>query len=470
MKRFGIALGIIALIILVIFFMSTSAVRQTSYFQEDYYHKTVARIDSIRSGMVSDVDSVQAGFARVSITPGLKNPVDNALEGKFIEVPLAGFGARKGAPATGIHDSIFIKTVALKINRQTIVVIGADLLIMPPAITDSVTSLLADKGIGREQLFFSATHTHSSLGGWGGGVIGELFAGKENQNIEKWLVLQISGAITSAIADLRPARIGSGSFKAGSYTRNRLIGESGTKNDDFNFITIEQTGGKKAVIGSFSAHSTTIGSSNMEISADYPGCWQRKIEETPVDYALFVAGSVGSQSPVGKGEGFGKPEFIGEALADSLNAYLPKVTLTDKVAFSASTLKMHLPGYHIRLTSKINVATWLSRILMPLPENVYLQTLRIGDTIWITTPSDFSGEYALQIKNALAVKGFTANISGFNGSYVGYIIPGRYFYFDEYEPRMMGWFGPNMGEYTVDMIRRMTDIVTEAEKIKLSGL
>jgi hypothetical protein len=85
--------------------------------------------------------------------------------------------------------------------------------------------------------------------------------------------------------------------------------------------------------------------------------------------------------------------------------------------------------------------------------------------VWITTPADFSGEYALQIKNSLAVKGFNANVSGFNGSYVGYIIPGRYFYLDEYEPKIMGWFGPNMGEYTVHLIRRITDIITQKEKI-----
>lgn len=84
--------------------------------------------------------------------------------------------------------------------------------------------------------------------------------------------------------------------------------------------------------------------------------------------------------------------------------------------------------------------------------------------VWITTPCDFSGEYALQIKNSLAAKGFNANISSFNGSYVGYIIPGRYFYLDEYESKLMGWFGPNMGEYTVDLIRRITDIVTKKEK------
>lgn len=465
MKKLKLISAILIATLGMLFFICTDRVDHTPYFESAYYKNTCARLDSLRKTTMIVNDSLQAGFARVSITPNLNTTVDNLPEGKFSQVPLAGFGARKGKAATGVHDSIFIKAVALKVNQQTVVLVGADLLIMPPNIIDSVTYVLAKKGIRRDQVYFSATHTHSSLGGWGPGFVGEQFAGKENKNLERWLILQISTAVTSAIADLRSAKIGSGNFNAASYTRNRLIGESGTKNDDFSFITVEQTGGSKAIIGSFSAHSTTLGSGNMEISADYPGYWERKMEKTSANVAIFFAGSVGSQSPTGEGNGFEKPKLIGEALADSLNIHLPQAVLNNRVTFSALSLKLQLPEYHMRATTKINLTTWLSKKLMPLPENAYLQTLRIGNLIWITTPCDFSGEYALQIKNALAAKGFNANVSSFNGSYVGYIIPGRYFYLDEYESKLMGWFGPDMGEYTVDLIHRMTEIVIQPAKI-----
>jgi len=464
-KRFEIILGIILLSVMLVSCFSTSRVERTSYLRADYYQKSVARIDSLKSATEIVIGTIKAGFAKVSITPGLNNIKDIYSEGKFIEVPLAGYGARKGKSATGIHDSIFVKAVALKVDRQTLVFVSADLLIMPPNIIDSVTILLSKQGIRREQLFFSATHSHSSIGGWANGYVGKEFAGNENKNLQRWLVLQISKAVTSAIADLRPARIGSGWFNADSYTRNRVIGESGTKNNDFSFIALEQIGYRKAIIGSFSAHSTTMGSDNMEISADYPGYWERKIEGTSADLALFFAGSVGSQSPVGKGDGFDRPRFIGESLADSLNEHLPQVVLNDKITFSAISLKVQLPGYHIRLTTKISLSSFLSKKLMPFPENVYLQALRIGNMIWITTPCDFSGEYALQIKNSLASKGFNVIVTSFNGSYVGYVVPGRYFYYDQYESKLMGWFGPNMGEYTMDLIRQISKIVTHTENI-----
>jgi len=464
MGKFGIISGMIISILVVIFFVCTDSIDNTPYFENDYFKTSCARIDSLKKCTEIINDSIQAGFTRISITPTLNNAEDNFAEGKFRQVPLAGFGARKGKAATGIHDSIFVKAVALKANKQTLVFVGADLLIMPPNIIDSVTSVLLRKGIRRNQLFFSATHTHSSVGAWGPGYIGEQFSGKENTNMEKWLVQQISKAVTTALADLRPARIGSGDFNAETYTHNRLIGELGTKNNDFSFISIEQIGHKKAIMGSFSAHATTMGAGNMEVSADYPGYWERKMEQT-VDLAVFFAGSVGSQSPSGKGEGFDRPKNIGESLADSLNVYLPKTTLSEKTAFSAITLKMQLPAYHMRLTTKLNLSSALSKKLMPFPENVYLQAVRIGNMVWISAPCDFSGEYALQIKNALAAKRYHTNVSSFNGNYVGYIVPGRYYYMDEYESKLMGWFGPNMGDYTMDLIRQLSKIVTNTENI-----
>ncbi len=422
-------------------------------------------MDSLKLAAVTVNGAVQAGFAKVSITPGLNNPVDNYGDGKFVQVPLAGYGARKGKPATGVHDSVFVKAVALKTDLHTLVFVSADLLIMPPNIIDSVTHILGRQGIGRDQLLFSATHSHSSIGGWASGFVAKAFSGKENKSLQKWLINQITTAVNEALADLKPARLGTGSFNAAAYTRNRVIGESGTKNDDFSFITIEQPGFRKAIIGSYSAHSTTMGSDNMEISADYPGYWERKMEHTSVDLALFFAGSVGSQSPVGKGDGFERPRYIGESLADSLNAHLPAVKLANQVNFSTVSLKMQLPPYHFRITNKKSLPTFFSKKLMPLPQNVYLQALRIGNLIWITAPADFSGEYALQIKNSLAPLGYQVMVTSFNGSYVGYIVPGRYFYYDQYESKLMGWFGANMGDYTMDLIRRISRIVTQTNNI-----
>ncbi|MEZ5107151.1 MAG: neutral/alkaline non-lysosomal ceramidase N-terminal domain-containing protein [Draconibacterium sp.] len=459
MKKAGIIIGGLITILLVLYFIFTGPVSRTPYFETDYYKTSCTKIDSLKKNISLSDDSLLAGFSKVSITPQLGSETDDIENGRFIKVPLAGFGARKGAPSSGIHDSLFVKAAALKVGKQLVVFVGTDLLIVPPNVTDSVMVILSKKGFSREQLFFSATHTHSSLGAWGNSWVGEQFAGEYNPNLVNWLSNQISTAVIKAIADLKPAAIATGNFNAADYTRNRLIGERATKNDDFSFIYLEQQNGKKAVIGSFAAHATTMGDENMQISGDYPGYWERKMENTSVDYAIFFAGSVGSQTNRGEGEGFEKPKYIGESLADSLNVYLKKVTPERELTLSTVSLKMELPDYHIRLSTKRNLATSVCQKINPVPDNSYLQAVRLENMIWITTPSDFSGEYALQIKNALAVKGFDANITSFNGNYLGYIIPGRYFYLNKYEPKDMGWFGPNMGDYTIDLIYQLTEIV-----------
>lgn len=458
LKITGFTLGTIAVILVVLYYWATGPVINTPFYETGYFKKSQHEIDSLKPLSVLVNGALQAGFSKVSITPVLGSSADNIETGEFMQIPLAGFGARKGKPAAGIHDSIFVKAAALKVDHKLIVLVGADLLIFPPNITDSVMKVLNESGICRNQVFFSASHTHSSIGAWGPGFTGKEFAGPENKNVQKWLVRQISKAVLMATANLKPASVATGNFNAARFTRNRLVDDYGTKNDDFSLITIHQNGGKKAVIGSFSAHSTCMGSKNFEISGDYPGFWQRKMEKNGFDLAIFMAGAMGSQTNSGEGEGFERPRFIGESLADSTFRLIEKLALTDTIQFNSVTINLNLPDYHFRITTTRNLSTFLTEKLMPYPENAVLQVLRIGKMVWVTTPADFSGEYALQFKNSLAVQGFDANITGFNGSYVGYIIPGRYFYLDEYEPKTMGFFGPTMGDYTFHLINQLAEI------------
>lgn len=458
MKKTLFILSGLVVFLVVVFLVLTGPVQSDPLLTSAYFKQTMARVDSIKKSEVAVTDSLFAGFSKVSITPGINNSNDDALSGKFIAVPLAGFGARKGKPATGVHDSLFVKSVAFKAGQKLAVFVGADLLIMPPNLIDEVVAKLASTGISRDQLIFSATHTHSGVGAWGPGFVGEQFAGKANPAIQEWLIKCIVTAVEKAVKDLSRARLSFGSFDAGGLTRNRFIGELGTKNSDFTYLLVEQNGKRKAVIGTFSAHSTTLGDKNMEFSADYPGYWERKMESNSFDVALFSAGSVGSQSPAGKGKAFESAMYVGESLADTLLKKIPAAIYQDTPRLSTATLRVSMPEYHIRITTGRNLSTWLSNKLMPEPKNVFIQAIRIGKLMWISAPADFSGEYALQVKNNLSANGYETVVSSFNGSYIGYIVPGRYFYMDEYEPKLMGWFGPTMGDYSMELIRHLTGI------------
>lgn len=439
--------------VLLLVAMAGCTVVKTPYFQTDYYRNTISSLEHLKPEIKQASDSVFAGFSKNSIIPDSITTSGKRKPGK---IPIAGFGQLKTKYASGIHDSVFVRAIALKTGDQTNIIISAEMLIMPPNIIDSVLVVMAERGIDGSQLFFTATHTHSSIGGWGYGLLAKLMAGKRNPDIEKWLTMQIASTASEAMSDLKPAMIGAGSFEAPQFIRNRLTGNPQHNNASFDFIVAGQVNGKKGIIGIFSAHSTTIGRKNTLISGDYPGYWSRKVERSIADMAMFCSGSTGGQSPAGEGSAFESAAFIGESLADSVASKLHLIKMHREVNVSSMSLCMDLPEYHVRLTSGLNLTTRMSERLMPAPQNVKLQALKINNLLWFFTPGDFSGESALMLKANLAGKGHYPVITGYNGSYVGYILPGKYFYLDHYEPRMMGWFGPNMGDYTLELMQLMS--------------
>jgi hypothetical protein len=224
---------------------------------------------------------------------------------------------------------------------------------------------------------------------------------------------------------------------------------------EFSYIVLKQAEGKIVVLGSYGAHATVLSSGVMEFSADYPGCWQRAVEEATGGAAVFLAGGVGSHSPVPGEKAFAGAERMGKALARMLLDQLPQMPLTNHVAFGILGLELTLPPLNVRVSDSVRLRPWLAKRLMPVRGHSFLQVFRLNDSVWISTPCDFSGELALGIKDFLRVRGSTAVITSFNGDYVGYVIPARYYHLNGYEPRVMSFFGPNVPDYFDELIRAM---------------
>ena len=87
--------------------------------------------------------------------------------------------------------------------------------------------------------------------------------------------------------------------------------------------------------------------------------------------------------------------------------------------------------------------------------------MKLGNTIWITVPFELSGEIAIDIKNALRLAGYNSIFTSFNGAYLGYITPSRYYYDETYESFLMGWYGPSMGDYVTDLLFKISNGLTK---------
>ena len=276
----------------------------------------------------------------------------------------------------------------------------------------------------------------------------------------RWLAGRFARAIEVAVNDLQQGQIGYGDFKAPAFVRNRLIGDDGRVDSDFMMIKAIQTHGKKGIIGAFDAHATTLGDWNLQTSADYPGYWQRQLEQSGYDMAVFLAGSVGSHSYRSKGERFEKTKYIGEALADSVVEHSKTILMKDSIILKSMTLKIDIPTFQVRISDGYRLNPTLAGMLFPDVGDVYLQVMQLDSLIWGTAPSDFSGETAIGYKNAMHQKGMSAMVTSFNGAYTGYIIPCRYYHLDGYEPRTMNWFGPAYNPFVNDMLAKMMEALT----------
>jgi hypothetical protein len=249
--------------------------------------------------------------------------------------------------------------------------------------------------------------------------------------------------------------LGQGHFAAPDFVRNRVVGRLGRVDPEFSYAVVKQTEGKMAVVGSYAAHATVLSSDLMEFSADYPGCWQRVIEQSTGGIALFLAGGVGSHSPVPPEQGFAGAQRMGKALAQVVLARLPETPLTNSVSFGILGLEFPMPPTNVRLSDGLRLRPWLTRRLMPVRATSFIQGFRLDNWIWISTPCDFSGELALGIKAYLRGEGVNSVITSFNGDYIGYVIPLKYYHLNGYEPRTMSFFGPNVPDMFDDLIRSL---------------
>jgi hypothetical protein len=135
---------------------------------------------------------------------------------------------------------------------------------------------------------------------------------------------------------------------------------------------------------------------------------------------------------------------------------LPQTALTNSIAFGMLGLELTLPPLSVRVSDGIRLRQWLARRLVPINEKRFLQAFRLNDSVWVSTPCDFSGELALGIKDLLRVRGSQAVVTSFNGDYIGYVISPRYYHLNGYEPRTMSFFGPNVPDYLDELIRTMS--------------
>ncbi len=185
-------------------------------YQEKRFYKEmleqVTDLSSVRQSIPGD--SLLIGWSKVNITP------DAVL-------PLAGYGGRKPKAFDAIHDSVFVRTVVFESTDEKVAYVSADLLIIHPELTQAVYQVLGQDW-NSEQIFLTATHTHSSIGAWAPGFVGNLFAGSFDPEVVKSLAGAIARSIRLADERKQPGAVTYSELDMSELVKNRLAGAKGT--------------------------------------------------------------------------------------------------------------------------------------------------------------------------------------------------------------------------------------------------
>ena len=401
---------------------------------------------------------LKAGWDRVDITP---------LE----PVPLAGYGHLRERMHRSVHDPVSVRAFAFEDGAVRVVLLVYDLLMVPEELYQGLKARLSDTG---SRVMVHATHTHSSLGGFGRGFLVHRFAGAFRDWIPDHLVDRGERAARAAIEDLQAAEARSESSVLPGLNGNRRDPE-GPMDEELTVLRLVRER-DDALIVSYSAHPVIVGERDHHaLSADFPGEVVRRLERD-FPFAAFVQGSLGGvdvlfpddpEMPVDR-----NLRLMADPIANAA-ANLARLARSsdDPLTFAAESWDLPgpdsrpffddqpwsgLPGLPFRLLCNALIPSTIRR--------ARVRGFRLGSFAMVGTPADLGVSVGLAAKahgRSLGTK-HPVSASQCNG-YIGYLHrridyekppPPTHYAMARYE-NTMGFFGRSMGDRVLEAACRV---------------
>jgi neutral ceramidase len=361
-----------------------------------------------------------------------------------------------------------VKAVAVSDGADWAVVVGADMLIVPENLADAVREAVAAKsGLRGWQILFNATHTHSGPGGWAPGLAAKGFSGDYDPAVLELLTQAFTEAILESYGATEPASVAHGSVDASEYIRNRA--RAAEVDGGLDYMVIEQQDGDRCYVARFSAHPTLLGDDNFEFSGDFPGFLQRFLEAETGGFAMYLGGALGSMSasPPEAADDYARAEKMGEALGRLILEDAPRATRMAAADVASAGSSIPVPPLQLRLSPSWRLSPFAFRLL-GIDDDAWVGGVRIGEVLLMGMPCDFSGELSRELRLWGKEQGYSLWMLSFNGDYVGYVSPDKYY--GEYDPEegfgyemgLMSWCGPNGGGYFSDLAKRVVENLAPA--------
>ncbi|HEV2492667.1 MAG TPA: hypothetical protein VG204_06295 [Terriglobia bacterium] len=265
---------------------------------------------------------LRAGAAKAAITPDVH-------AGKVF---MAGFGNNR--VATGVHDDLYVRCLALGAGNQTLEMCAVDLIGLFYDNVLKVRDAVKAQAPEVTHLIVTSTHDHEgpdTMGLWGPTP----FESGIDEHYMDWLDSKIASTAVQAAHSMTDARL---TLALDDHPLLALLQSDGrppyVKDPHLFVMRLSTPAGKPiATLVNWSDHPETLGGKNTEITADYPHWLCQRVEELEKGTAVFFNGSIGGLlSTLGDDVALQDPDS-GEVAKDDtwLKAQLVGTTLGDLV-------------------------------------------------------------------------------------------------------------------------------------------
>lgn len=456
LKVIGVLL-LVAVVAFVYFIGPWPTYADTHYKESSYFAKALKDIEehAKESELTATPGRLQAGWAKRDISPG-------------VGTPLAGYSGRHPKESTGVRDVCEASALALSDGKDTIVLVGSDMLIIPPNISDGVRAKVAEATGGKltgDDILFNASHTHCGPGGFGPGLVSEFSAGKHNPKVPEYLIEHFTDAIVTAYKSLAPAALASGKIDLPEYIRNRC----GRAEVDpiLNFLLAKKDDGSTCYLVRYSAHPTTFSDDQMEMSAEYPGEIKRYIEAQTGQTAEYMSGAVGAMGP--KAPDAATPDLRVKAMGEAIGkrvleaAKQENLQWKDHLDIASVGIPVGMPPGQLRPFEK-NPNWRLSPHALQIagvPPGGWISGVKVGDMLFMGMPCDFGGEVSIKWRKWADEQHIELWTHSFCSTYCGYFSPDEYYLKEplDYERGVMNWYGPNTEAYFTDLFQHIEHVL-----------
>jgi len=235
------------------------------------------------------MNTLQAGFSRVNITPPLGTEIVGYFQARYAE---------------GVLDELEINALALSAGEDKVVLMSADLCYINTPVQKVINEYICQAtGLTPEQIFIHCTHTHTGPVVNLDGINGMQVSGADESKRElvkeygHMLCRKFADAAVMALNDLKPAKMGWAvgnapkiafvrrfRMKDGKVRTNPGVGNPdilhpiGDVDERVNVLRFDREGGETIVLANMGCHPDVVGG-NL-ISGDWPTLFRHRLEKT----------------------------------------------------------------------------------------------------------------------------------------------------------------------------------------------